>query len=232
MFKNPGHSSCLAVVVWGLNLCNTVGSVISKEERNIIKLPNYQYGVIIGVILSDGTFNITNRSLNVSLRLKQSLSKSYVWYVFSQLAHYCSSWPYLVKGERAGTNTLALEFYTRALPCIKEIYSMFYIHGSKFIPENIYEILTRVALAHVIMGDGSAREYGLTLCTDCYTLSDVVRLINVLILRYGLDCTLQKKRDNQYRIYIRSSSMPLLRSIVTPYMHCSMLYKLGVRKDS
>ena len=231
LFKNPGYSSCLAVVVWGLNLCNTVGSVISKEERNMIKLPNYQYGVILGVLLSDGTFTITTRSINVSLRFKQSLSKSkYVWFVFSQLAHYCSSWPYLVKGERAGTNTMALEFYTRALPCIKEIYSMFYINGSKIIPENIYEILTPVALAHVIMGDGSAREYGLTLCTDCYTLSDVIRLINVLILRYGLDCTLQEKRDNQYRIYIKSKSMPLLRSIVSPFMHSSMMYKLGVER--
>lgn len=53
--------------------------------------------------------------------------------------------------------------------------------------------------------------------------------MNVLIIRYGLNCTLQKKkkRDNQYRIYIISSSMPLLRSIVTPYIHSSMMYKLG-----
>ena len=94
------------------------------------------------------------------------------------------------------------------------------------------------------MGDGSARDYGLTLCTDCYILYDVIRLMNVLIIRYGINSTLQKKtsgrlgwrvglpRDNQYRIHIRSSSMPLLRSIVTPYMHCSMLYKLGVRNDN
>lgn len=123
-----------------------------------------------------------------------------------------------------------MEFYTRALFCISEIYFLFYAQGVKIIPSNIYELLTPVALAHFIMGDGSAREYGLTLCTDCYTLCDVIKLMNVLIIRYGLICTLQKKRENQYRIYISSKSMALLRPIVTPYMHSSMMYKLGLTK--
>jgi hypothetical protein len=113
------------------------------------------------------------------------------------------------------------------LPCISELYSIFHINGLKVIPANIYEFLTPVALAHLIMGDGSARDYGLTICTDCFVISDVVRLMNVLIIRYGLNCTLQKRKENQYRIYILSSSMPLLRSIVSPYMHSSMMYKLG-----
>lgn len=126
--------------------------------------------------------------------------------------------------------TYGLEFYTRALFCISEIYFLFFTQGIKIIPSNIYELLTPIALAHFIMGDGPARDYGLTLCTDCYTLCDVIKLMNVLIIRYDLICTLQKKRENQYRIYISSKSMPLLRSIVTPHMHSSMLYKLGVKK--
>lgn len=80
------------------------------------------------------------------------------------------------------------------------------------------------------MGDGSARDYGLNICTDCFSILDIVRLMNVLIVRYGLNCTLQKKKRKvnvQYRIYISSSSMPLLKSIVSPYMHPSMMYKLG-----
>jgi LAGLIDADG DNA endonuclease family len=132
-----------------------------------------------------------------------------------------------VTGERAGVLTTGLEFYTRALPCISELHSIFYFNGVKIIPLNIYELLTPVALAHLIMGDGSTRDYGLNICTDCFTITDVVRLMNVLIIRYGLNCTLQRKRDNQYRIYITSGSMPLLRSIVSPYMHSSMMYKIN-----
>jgi len=39
---------------------------------------------------------------------------------------------------------------------------------------------------------------------------------------------LQMDRGKYLLIYIRSSSMPLLRSIVLPYMDSSMLYKLGL----
>jgi len=177
-------------------------------------------------------FTITSRGINRSLRFMQSLEKSgYVWHLFLLLSHYCPRSPYLIERIRNGVCSYGLEFYTRALPCLSEIYELFYPKGAvlkeKIIPSNIYELLTPIALAHVIMGDGSARDSGLTLCTDCYTINDVVKLMNVLIIRYGINSTLQQKRDNQYRIYIRSSSMPLLRSIVTPHMHSSMLYKLG-----
>nr|YP_009262016.1 LAGLIDADG endonuclease [Chrysoporthe austroafricana]AMX22091.1 LAGLIDADG endonuclease [Chrysoporthe austroafricana] len=233
LFKNPGYSNSLALVVWGCNLYSTIGSAFSIKERDMVKFTPFSYSVIIGIVLSDGRLAYSARGINKYFRFKQSLDKSgYVWFVFSYLAHYCSSLPYLVKGKRAGKETMALEFYTRALPCISEIYSMFTINDKKIIPLNIYNILTPVALAHLIMGDGSARDYGLTLCTDCYTIHDVIRLMNVLIIRYGLTCTLQKKRDNQYRIYISSKSMALLRSIVAPYMHSSMLYKLGIKNDT
>ena len=52
------------------------------------------------------------------------------------------------------------------------------------------------------MGDGSKQSHGLILCTDSYSLQDVVRLINVLIIRYGLICSLREHRKGQYRIYI------------------------------
>jgi len=120
--------------------------------------------------------------------------------------------------------------YTRSYPVFTELHRNFYSNGIKIVPLNIYELLTPVALAHMIMGDGASREYGLNLCTDSYTISDVIKITNVLTIRYGLKCTLQEKRSNQYRIYIRSSSMPLLKSIVSPYMHSSMMYKLSSSK--
>jgi hypothetical protein len=88
-------------------------------------------------------------------------------------------------------------------------------------------MLTPVALANLIMGDGSVSRYGLIICTDSYSIEDTVRLINVLIIKYRLECILRVFRKNQYRIYIRQSSMPLLQDIVSPHFHFSMLYKIG-----
>ena len=78
----------------------------------------------------------------------------------------------------------------------------------------------------MIMGDVSARPHGLIICTDSYSIQDIVRLINVLIIRYRLECTLRYVTPTQPRIYIRERSMHLLREIVKPHMCPSMLYKL------
>jgi hypothetical protein len=114
------------------------------------------------------------------------------------------------------------------MPCFTELYYLFYPNGVKIIPEDIYNLLTPVALAHLIMGDGSVKPHGLILCTDSYSLKDVVRLMNVLIIKYRLECTLRFYPKNQYRIYIKQSSMPILRSIVISFMTKSMLYKIDL----
>ena len=76
------------------------------------------------------------------------------------------------------------------------------------------------------MGDGSVQRHGLIICTDSYKLIDVIRLKNVLIIRYRFECTLRFHTPTQPRIYIKEGSMPLLRQIVKPYMCSSMLYKI------
>ena len=81
------------------------------------------------------------------------------------------------------------------------------------------------------MGDGSALAQGLKICTDSYSIKDVVQLMNVLIIKYRLECRLRTHRKNQYRIYIRQSSMHLLQDIVAAHMHSSMLYKLGLNQE-
>ena len=117
------------------------------------------------------------------------------------------------------------------MPCITELKNLFYPDGIKVIPYNIYELLTPVALAHLIMGDGQASRHGIVLCTNSYSVKYVVRLMNVLIIRYRLECTIHLKKQNQkveYLIYIREGSMALLRSIVIPYLHSPMYYKLRI----
>src|SRR4051812_48102017 len=82
----------------------------------------------------------------------------------------------------------------------------------------MFDLLTPIALAHWIMGDGAWNHSGVVLCTDSFSIEDNVKLINILIVRYQLDCTL---RCSENRIYILGG--PLLhqcrlRSIVLPYM--------------
>ncbi len=79
------------------------------------------------------------------------------------------------------------------------------------------------------MGDGSRTGSGLTLCTHNYSIQDVVKLMNVLIIKYRFLCTLRMNRGKP-TIYISSKSKYLFRATVIPYMEPSMLYKLGLGK--
>jgi hypothetical protein len=109
--------------------------------------------------------------------------------------------------------------------------NLFYVEGKKVVPLDIFNMLDPIALAHLIQGDGAKEHVGLILCTESFNLKDVVRLINVLIIRYELDCTLRiiNKDKKQYRIYIKKTSLPKLIKIVKPYIHTSMLYKLALK---
>lgn len=78
----------------------------------------------------------------------------------------------------------------------------------KIAPEDIYNLLTPVAL---IKGDGSAKEYGLILCSDSYKLIDIVRIMIVLIIRYNLNCRLRYHTPTLPWIFISQRSMLILR---------------------
>lgn len=170
------------------------------------------------------------RIKNARLGLKQSLAHSiYLLLVFNQLSHFCSHGPSLVSSVKLGKRHYGLQFFTRTLPCFTSLHSLFYLNGVKIIPKNIYDLLTPVALAHLIMGDGQSSRHGLILCTNSYSIQDVVRIMNVLMVRYKLECNIREYRSNrkvEYMIYIKHGSMPLLRTIVKAHIYPSMLYKL------
>jgi hypothetical protein len=199
----------------------------------MVKLPPFQHAVIIGLILSDGSLAFASKTnKNARLGLEQSASHlEYLLFIFTILSHYCASYPVHRIRYRTVKANYSVLFYTRSLPCLTEIHSLFYKNGNKLIPDNIYELLTPVTLAHLIQGDGSRSRHGLVLCTDSYSIEDIVRLMNVLIIRYRLNCTLRFHTETQPRIYIREGSMSLLRTIVIPYMHTSMLYKISAGRS-
>ena len=71
---------------------------------------------------------------------------------------------------------------------------------------------------------------GLRFCTHNFTLDECKKLQNILSNKYNLKSSLIKitgTYPQEYNIYIHKSSMDDLKSIVLPFMHSSMLYKLG-----
>jgi NADH-ubiquinone oxidoreductase chain 4 len=220
-------TSCTSLTIWGTNLPSLVGYKLIKYELSLFTtLPMHIYYIFIGLILSDANL-ATSKNNNYHCHLKQSIiNVSFLLYCFSILAHYCQSVPYLGKSILNGKSFYSVAFRTRSLPCFTQLRLLFYPNGTKIVPENIFDLITPVSLAYWIMGDGSANKKGLFLCTDSFSFQDTVRLMNVLIIKFNLDCTIII-RDKKYpRIYIKKQSMPHLRQLVLPYMHPSFLYKI------
>ena len=74
-------------------------------------------------------------------------------------------------------------------------------------------------------GDGSKRNEGVTLCTDKLTLPEVVLLINLLIIKFDINPTLHKEKNN-YRIYINKADLNKIRPHLLPHFVDHFLYKI------
>jgi hypothetical protein len=230
LYFNNKKDTNKSLILWGTNLHSTVGEKLTQNELNIVKLPYFIKSVIIGILLSDGYIIFSTRSKNGRLGLTQSLFNSaYLYFVFNILAHYCPRYPIFKERFIFGKSLLSLEIVTRSMPCITELYSNFYMNKIKVIKPFIYNDLTPIALAHWIMGDGIFNGTTLLLCTDSYSIKEVVLLINVLVIKYDIHCTIRYYNQHYPRIYILKKCLPKIRKIVLPYMHSSMRYKLGIK---
>lgn len=191
------------LVVWGDNLYSTVGIRYTKHELSIVKLPENVRSIIIGIIFSDGHVALASRSKNAYLLFSQSLAKlTYVYFVFNFLNHYCQSYLKLIR-EEWGKTIYRLKFATRSIPCITELQKYFYENRIKILKPSIYFHITPVATAHWIMGDGSFTGKSLILCTDSFSIKEVVLLINVLIIKYDINCIIQYNTKKYPIVYIR-----------------------------
>ena len=83
-----------------------------------------------------------------------------------------------------------------------------------------------MVLAHWIMGDGSKRAKGIVLCTDNFSLQEVVLLVNILILTFDINPTIQKEK-NKFRIYINEQSLMRIKPFILPYFVDHFLYKIN-----
>ncbi len=215
-----------ALVVWGAYLFSTVGDSLTPLAIALTYISPYIKGIIIGLILGDGSLQLLKGRKNASFRLGQcSANSGFLWHVFSLLQHYCQSYPAPYFGIRKGRTNFGLFIRTRSYPIFTELYHLFHKNGRKTIPWCIAELLTPQGLAMWAMSDGCKAKGGFYLSTNSFHYEEVQLLCNALKERFNLDCTIHLQ-SGQPRLYICCSSMNRFRSIVAPYFHSSMMYKL------
>ena len=252
--SNPNYmkknNECKSLVIYGSNLKSAVNlpkftSIVSY----MVNIPNNILFPLVGLMISDGyieyksrrtlnSINIKNikvktnenklySRINCRFRFKQSIEHSeYLFYVFNIISPYCISYPKLVKTRLNRKDFYGIEIITRALPCFTVLRDIFYKGRIKIIPENLYDLITYEGLAHIIMGDGSYKFKGISLNLQSYTVKELILFINVLKIKFDIDCTLHKSR-NQYTVYITVDSAKKLYPKIKDYIIPSMRYKFA-----
>jgi len=202
-------------------------NVLTKLDRNLINITNYNKSIIIGLILSDGWIQ-KRKGWNPRIGFKQSIKNfEYLWYVFNKLSVFCSNYPYLCKNIKRGKLFNSLQFQTRQLKCFNEIYFLFYKNNCKYINPELFNYIDYIALAHWIMGDGSKKNKGITLCTDSLTFKEVIILMNILKIKFNIDSTIHLEKYKP-RIYINKLELNKILPYIKPYFTNLFLYKLSL----
>jgi hypothetical protein len=111
------------------------------------------------------------------------------------------------------------------------VYDSFYINidgvTKKKVPFWIEEYITPIGLAHWVMQDGSRQiKQGIYIATHSFTYEECEFLAQILNRKYNLRTSVVKTGySDQWRISIWKESMPILVSIVEPYIVDEMKYK-------
>ncbi len=128
------------------------------------------------------------------------------------------------------------EFDLFTFSSLNWLYDLFYVDGIKIIKPELFDYLTPMSLAFLIMDDGCwvAGSKSVRIATNNFTREEVELLKNMIETKFGLSCTVQllsKKGGNtskdKFSIYFKVASLPKLRELVLPFMCPSMKYKLG-----
>lgn len=130
---------------------------------------------------------------------------------------------------------------TRTTILFNEYRDMFYIleNGKykKIIPSNIIELLCPIVLAHLIMGDGtfSNKDNRIRIYTNHFSFQECTMLANAITLNCNIQCKVLFDRiggisgkEKQYILTIGKNQLSTLQELVSPHMHSSMLYRIGL----
>ena len=156
---NISSSNNLVECGSSMGSCLSYGKITNQVSK-LYEFNNYQYSVVIGLLLSDGWIKYSKGGKNPRLGIRQTLRKSlrqtlkqslkkfnYFVSTFIVLLPFCNSLPSVITNRRNNKINYSLNIFTRSLPCIKNLHLLFYCNNKKFIPEDIYILLTPVALA-------------------------------------------------------------------------------------
>ena len=228
---------------------NSITKLTKNEMILLCEYSSFVMQVITGLMLGDG--NIQNPNSNkrksgnwrMSFTFKQAVLPFMNWLKFEILTDLAT--PAKPTGYPKN-NATQYWFSLKSCQLFTVLGKVWYVMDGlnalkvdgkvvKILPHKdlLQQFFSAVTLAYWIMGDGYW-DKTVILCSENFTENEVRILIALLKDQLGLIATPKRRilKDGSVRYRIRfsmkHSNLQLLRQLVKPYMHESMLYKLGL----
>jgi LAGLIDADG DNA endonuclease family len=216
-----------------------------KDYRLKRRLPNYLNQALIGLLLSDGGLEKSTVRSNVRLSVIMSMDNyPYILHLYNLFEPYINT-DLRVLGVKVYSEKEVYKYYstvrfkTISMPQLLYYYNIFYKKNimnnkrEKRVPIELKSNFNAVSLAHLIMGDGNyLRERNIIrIYTNSFIKEDVILLSNIINENLSINNKVIHDRNNQYIIVIEKDSINNTRDVLLPYMHPSVLYKVGMDRD-
>lgn len=204
-------------------------SKIIENYKKKLKLNAKQKELIIGKLLGDGHLETQNKGQTYRFKIEHSINqKDYVDWLFEEFKDWTMTLPKIKICESQGKTYQKYWFNTISHSSFRFYAQQFYRDGKKVIPKLIHRWLTPLSLAVWFMDDGSLKSKFhrvRIINTQGFSKKDVLKLIKILELKFGLKSKLRKQAEG-FQIMILAESadkfIQLIRSFILP----SMLYKI------
>ena len=225
------------------HLYKNIKDLYKIEYRKQLDMPSYLHQVLIGLLLSDGSIEKSSQTSLARLSVMFGwLHIAYLFHLFNLFEPYTDSDIRTITTYNKRTNTehVQVAFKTVSLPIFLKYHKMFYVFDDKskkyikIVPHNIEDLITPVVLAHLIMGDGNLKPKDniLRIYTNSFSKNDVELLSTAINNKLGIITKVTHDRNNQYMLTISRNQLETVKTIILPYMHQSMLYKLGLDSNN
>jgi len=189
---------------------------------------------ILGGILGDTHFEKRKQGCGTRIIFEQCQQNvEYLYWTNQFLIErgYCKNQKPFLRKRIAKNNKILFHhrINTYTFTSLNWLYDLFYKNKIKILPLNheIWNYFTEFSLAIWFMDDGSKTNSGYRLATNCFSLTEINFLQNLLFVKFNLKTTKQSSGLNKgYIIYIKAESKNLFISLIQEHLHNCMKYKL------
>lgn len=207
---------------------------VQLTARKALVLPADITQALIGQLLGDAFAYRSSPTSNTRIEWSfGALRGEYAQFLADMFNLYCNT-GVIVKA----TGAAGYRLKTVSLALFNPLFDMFYVLDvatgkyTKLVPLMIDQLMTPVVLTHLGDGNFLAWEKTVRIYTNAFTHEDCVRLA-AAITKMGINTTVRKDRtgskgEQQYILAINRPELEKLQAMVSPHMHKSMLYRVGL----